>query len=111
MFNEALEQGQKIAEDLGYEAFKGDSTATQSKGIAQASQDSVNELNGRMTAIQSHTSSIMGGVQQLTRDSAQVLKHLASIERNTSELQQVRLDVNRLASAVDDMTTRGVKMI
>lgn len=111
MFNEALEQGQKIAEDLGYEAFKGDSTATQRKGIAQASQDSVNELNGRMTAIQSHTSSIMGGVQQLTRDSAQVLKHLASIERNTSELQQVRLDVNRLASAVDDMATRGVKMI
>lgn len=111
MFNEALEQGQKIAEDLGYEAFKGDSTATQRKGIAQASQDSVNELNGRMTAIQSHTSSIMGGVQQLTRDSAQVLKHLASIERNTSELQQMRLDVNRLASAVDDMATRGVKMI
>lgn len=111
MFNEALEQGQKIAEELGYEAFKGDSTATQRKGIAQASQDSVNELNGRMTAIQSHTSSIMGGVQQLTRDSAQVLKHLASIERNTSELQQMRLDVNRLASAVDDMATRGVKMI
>lgn len=111
MFNEALEQGQKIAEELGYEAFKGDSTATQRKGIAQASQDSVNELNGRMTAIQSHTSSIMGGVQQLTRDSAQVLKHLASIERNTSELQQMRLDVSRLASAVDDMATRGVKMI
>lgn len=118
MFNEALEQGQKIAEELGYEAFKGDSTATQHKGIAQASQDSVNELNGRMTAIQSHTSSIMGGVQQLTRDSAQVLKHLASIERNTSELQQMRLDLNRVATSVDrvatsvdDMATRGVRMI
>lgn len=111
MFNEALEQGQKIAEDLGYEAFKGDSTASQRKGIAQASQDSVNELNGRMTAIQSHTSSIMGGVQQLTRDSAQALRHLAGIESNTAELKQMRLDVNRLASAVDDMATRGVKMI
>ena len=54
------------------------------QGIATASQDSVDELNGRFTAIQGHTFSINESVKVLAANSIQVLRHLAGIEYNLS---------------------------
>lgn len=106
-YNEFLENADQYAESVGINTFDSERSA-ESKGIAQASQDSVDELNGRMTAIQGHTYSLMEGQRQLINDSAQVLRHLAGIESNTAELRQMRLDMAAMRSDISDIATRGI---
>ena len=106
-YNEFLENADQYAESVGINTFDSERSA-KSKGIAQASQDSVDELNGRMTAIQGHTYSLMEGQRQLINDSAQVLRHLAGIESNTAELRQMRLDMAAMRSDISDIATRGI---
>lgn len=106
-YNEFLERSDRMAEEQGINTFNGERTAAV-KGIAQASQDSVDELNGRMTAIQSHTSMLVDGQKQLINDSAQALTYLAGIESNTAELKQMRLDMSAMRKDISDMATRGI---
>lgn len=110
-YNEYLTEADKRAESYGINTFDDTSVEASRRGIAQASQQSIDELNGRATAIQSHTFSIMEGTKQLTRDSAQILRHLAGIENNTSRLETMEHTLKRMDSNIDRMTTRGVKMI
>ena len=106
-YNEFLENADQYAESVGINTFDSERSA-ESKGIAQASQDSVDELNGRVTAIQGHTYSLVEGQRQLINDSAQVLRHLAGIESNTAELRQMRLDMAAMRSDISDIATRGI---
>lgn len=106
-YNAYLDRADKMAEEQGINAFNGERSAA-AKGIAQTSQDSVDELNGRATAIQSHTFSIMESTKQLTRDTAAMLSHLAGIESNTAELRQMRLDMSAMRRDINDMATRGI---
>ena len=108
--NDFYKRMDNMAEGMGFDTFNQERSA-QSRGIAQASQESIDELNGRATAIQSHTYSIMEGTKQLTRDSAQILRHLAGIESNTSRLQAVEQSLKRMEGNIDRIATRGVKMI
>lgn len=110
-YNEYLTEADKRAESYGINTFDDTSVEASRRGIAQASQQSIDELNGRATAIQSHTFSIMEGTKQLTRDSAQILRHLAGIEDNTSRLEAMEHSLKRMDSNIDRMATRGVKMI
>lgn len=106
-YNEFLERSDRMAEEQGINTFNGERTAV-AKGIAQASQDSVDELNGRMTAIQSHTSMLVDGQKQLINDSAQALTYLAGIESNTAELKQMRQDMGAMRKDISDIATRGI---
>ena len=110
-YNQYLTEADKRAESYGINTFNDAGVEASRRGIAQASQESIDELNGRATAIQSHTFSIMEGTKQLTRDSAQMLRHLAGIENNTSRLEAMESSLKRMESNVDRMTNRGVKMI
>ena len=110
-YNDFLAEADKRAESYGINTFDDASVEASRRGIAQASQQSIDELNGRATAIQSHTYSIMEGTKQLTRDSAQMLRHLAGIENNTSRLGAMESSLKRMESNIDRMTNRGVKMI
>ena len=56
-----------------------------SKGIATASQDSVDENNARLTTIQGHTYTLVQGMNDLNRTSNAVLDKLTGIEKHTSE--------------------------
>lgn len=104
-----LENLQRIAEEKGIDIFNSDSSRSSSRsGIAQASQDSIDELNGRMTAIQSHTYSIMEYQRQLTRDTAAALRHLSGIEINTHELYGIRGEMAKMRKDISDIATRGV---
>lgn len=105
-----LDMMRQMAKEMGIDIFESDSVgrSAQSKGIAQASQDSVDELNGRMTTIQSHTFSLVEGQRQLVNDSAQALRHLANIERNTDELHQMRSDLSNMKKDINTMVTRGI---
>lgn len=105
--NDYYKRMDNMAEGMGFDTFNQERSA-QSKGIAQASQDSVDELNGRMTTIQSHTFSLVEGQRQLVNDSAQALQHLANIERNTDELHQMRSDLSNMKKDINTIATRGI---
>lgn len=106
-YNDYLDRADRMAEEQGLNTFNGERSA-EAKGITQASQDSVDEMNGRLTTIQSHTFSLVEGQKRLIADSTQVLKHLAGIEVNTAELKQMRQDISLMRSDISDMATRGI---
>ena len=95
--------------------FTGDEEREASqRGIATASQDSVDENNARLATIQSHTYTLVQGVNELNATGTQMLDKLANIDDNTKEtaetLDTVRSDVKRLKDAVEDITTQGIKL-
>lgn len=81
-----------------------------SKGMAQASQDSVDELNGRATAIQGHTFSISTDMKTLVSTSAMMLDRLTAIESNTARLEAIESYMARMDSNIGDMVLKGVRM-
>lgn len=83
------------------------------KGIATASQESVDELNGRATAIQGHTYSLMESAKLLVANSARILDHLAGIEDNTkhlSKLESIEGDMQAVKNTVNDIALKGIKL-
>ena len=95
--------------------FTGDEEREASqRGIATASQDSVDENNARLATIQSHTYTLVQGVADLNATGNQVLDRLTNIDDNTKDaadtLDTVRSDVKRLKDAVEDITTQGLKL-
>lgn len=87
-----------------------DDRTSASKGIAQASQDSVAELNGRATAIQGHTFSISQDMKTLVSTSAMMLERLAGIESNTARLESIEDNIARVRSDINDINLRGIKL-
>lgn len=108
--NETL-KGLDLSSDTA--AAESERTST-SKGIAQASQDSVDELNGRATAIQSHTFSISNDMKTLVNTSAMMLDRLAGIESNTAHLEMIDSNIASLNKEMgnlrSDLTMRGIKL-
>ncbi len=95
--------------------FEEDSERTGSeRGIATASQDSVDENNARLTTIQGHTYTLVQGVSELNATGNQILEKLSGIESNTAEtaeeVKDMRKDVKALKDSVDDITTQGLKL-
>ena len=84
------------------------------RGIATASQESVDENNGRLTAIQGHTFSIVQGVTELNRTSNAILDKVAGIERNTmnanSRLYEIQGELQAVKSSLDTIADRGVRI-
>lgn len=81
-----------------------------STGITQASQDSVDELNGRATAIQSHTFSINERVGNLVSITSQMLTAVRGVETNTSRLEQIEDSLSMMESNISDIVTKGIKV-
>lgn len=83
------------------------------KGIATASQESVDELSGRATAIQGHTYSIMESSRLLVANSSLILMHLAGIETNTRQLarlERIENDMGSVKNTVNDIALKGLKL-
>lgn len=84
------------------------------KGIATASQDSVDELNGRATAIQTHTASIAAGTARLTSLAQSTFDQLVEVARMVKEgnatRQRIETSTATIATKVRDFETYGVKM-
>ena len=99
---------QSIGADMG-EMLSGDR-----KGIATASQDSVDELNGRATAIQSHTASIAAGTARLTSLAQSTFDQLVEVARMVKEgnatRQRIETSTATLATKVRDFDTYGIKV-
>lgn len=86
----------------------------ESRGIATASQDSVDENNARLTTIQGHTYSLVQGVTELNATSNQILARVTGIERNTDEtnnkLDNMNTRIRRIEDSVDDIQRAGIKI-
>lgn len=84
------------------------------KGIATADQDSIDELNGRMTAVQSHTFSISENTKRLLTTTQLILSSLLHIEEETDGLhdrmERVEDYTKRIHDSVDDIATKGIKL-
>ena len=86
----------------------------ESRGIATASQDSVDENNARLTTIQGHTYTLVQGVTELNATSNQILARVTGIERNTDEtnnkLDNMNNRIRRIEDSVDDIQRAGIKI-
>lgn len=84
------------------------------KGIATASQDSVDELNGRMTAVQGHTFNIAENTRLLLATTNEILKGVVGIERNTgnvhARLSVVEQHLKSVKDTVGDIALKGIKI-
>ena len=84
------------------------------KGIATASQESVDELNGRATAIQGHTYSISENTKLLLASVNLILQSVLNIERHTEamaeQVSDVRLSVKEVKDTVNDIALKGIKL-
>lgn len=84
------------------------------KGIATASQESVDELNGRATAIQGHTFSINENTKQLVVTANLILESVLNIESETSgfglRLERMETNLKSVRDTLDDINLKGLKM-
>ena len=105
----ALNQGMK---DLFFEDTA--ERQVESRGIATASQESVDENNARLTTIQGHTYSLVQGMSELNATSNQILARVTGIERNTDEtnnkLDNMNSRIRRIESSVDEIQTKGIRI-
>lgn len=101
-------EGKEIDEKLGYEG-KSDREASE-KGIAQASQTSIDELNGTMTNIQSHTFSINQQMASVVNITSQILARVTSIDANTSRLSEIEDTMKYMREDISSMATKGIVM-
>lgn len=106
----------KILEDtlnqLGIEVD--DALGGQRKGIAAASQDSIDELNGRATAIQTHTAEIAAGTARLVSLAQKTFDELAEVSRMVKEGNAIRLRMESATANLErkmrDFETQGIKL-
>lgn len=115
----AQEEYKKAAEEFKRQGIdlSGSSAATREasqKGIATASQDSVDELNGRMTAVQGHTFNIAENTRLLLATTNEILKGVVGIERNTgnvhARLSVVEQHLKSVKDTVGDIALKGIKI-
>jgi hypothetical protein len=81
------------------------------KGFASMSQDSANELNGRFTAIQTHTYMITENVKILVANSNQILRYLAGMEsiiKYCENLEGMNNNISYMKSGIDDINLKGI---
>lgn len=113
-YNALLKKYQEMAAEKGVDIFQPDEEerkASSKTGIT-ASQDSVNETNGRLTTMQGHTYTINENVKVLVAVSSQALEKLTNIDRNTKELcdktDKVIEQNDSIKKGVESINTRGV---
>lgn len=115
-YNDLMEKYQQMAQSKGVTIFGSEDATRQAsqKGIATASQESVDELNGRATAIQGHTFSISENTKLLLATSNAILRSVLNIESNTNELPTrmtaIESNVKDLKASVNDIALKGIRI-
>lgn len=86
---------------------QGQETTAQGKGIATASQDSVDELNGRMTVIQANTTELLENSALNVHYTSSILSVVTNIKSDTgairSDIADMRSDVHSLKQTVEQL--------
>ena len=91
-----------------------ESRSASAEGIATASQESVDELNGRMTAVQGHTYSINENTKALLTTTNLILQSVINIDTNTDSISDrmatVETSVKEIRNTVNDIALKGIKV-
>ena len=86
------------------------------RGIATASQESVDENNGRLTVIQSHTYTMNENVKLLVLFSDKMLETTNAIRENSEfckkldKLDSIDKEITRLRVKLDEISDDGLKV-
>lgn len=111
-----LEDAKRAGAEKGLNLFtpddskSGERREASRKGLAQASQDSIDELSGRATAIQGHTYDISTYTRQLVTTSGAILGRVTEIRDNTNRLEQIEGATDKLRRSMDEITIKGIKV-
>lgn len=91
--DEAIKLRDEIAAATGYDELSSESSSQDStkKGFATASQDSIDELSGRFTAVQMDTSAIRELMVSVNADFASVRLSAGEIKQHTDEIRNLSL--------------------
>lgn len=85
-----------------------------SRGIATASQDSVDENNARLTTIQGHTYNIVEQTKQLANTANLILLSVVNIDNETSgmgaRLGRMEGSLKAVKDTVEDIAVKGIKV-
>lgn len=103
-FKTLLEAYDKALEGIGIDINSQDDNGrnAEARGIARASQESVDENNARLAMMQQHTYTINANVAQLVTFSASALEHLSAIHQNTNRLAKIE-------SSLANIETYGIR--
>lgn len=108
-----MEHWKEEANKQGFYLWETENREVSSNNGIAASQDSVNELNGRATAIQGHTYSINEGIKSLVSHCAKFLEILTGIRENTSyckNLESINSNIKEMKESIGNMNDKGVIM-
>lgn len=111
-----LEDAKRAGAEKGLNLFtpddskSGERREASRKGLAQASQDSIDELSGRATAIQGHTYDIATYTRQLVTTSGAILGRVTEIRDNTNRLERIECATDKLRRSMDEITIKGIKV-
>lgn len=79
-------------------------------GIANVTQDTAEEMNGRLTQIQSHTFAICENMKNMVQMQQTQLTILQGIHTDTGQLHAIRADIEVLKTSVSDIQIKGIKL-
>ncbi len=113
--NSLYQQYQDMAAQHGLNIFQPDEQEREAskRGIATASQESVDENNGRLTVIQGHTFTISENMKILVDCNAKILLVLSGIQTNTahcSRLEKIEKDMGAIKDGISDINTKGINL-
>lgn len=113
MVKDMMTERDLLAEITGYDDTQSNREASK-RGIATASQDSVDELNGRATAIQGHTYSIAENTKLMLETTQGILASVMHIESETDgmseRLEGIERGVDNMADVLELITTKGIRL-
>lgn len=103
-----MEQWKEEANKQGFNLWETANREVSAKGIESVNQESVDELNGRATAIQGHTYLISESMKLLIANAGRMLELLTGIRDNTSHLEDIKHSNKEMLLAIDNMNNKGL---
>ena len=99
-FYSNLMESMGIASEFALEGTKG-------SGIAKASQESIDELNGRFMSVQMFTANISGSVERLYQNSTSIMRDVSDIRGFQQTICQ---KIGVLQSDLQDIKNYGIRV-
>lgn len=109
--NAVLEGIQNYGDEQGFDLFSGANRRGATAAGIQVTQDSFDEMSGRVTAIQGSVMNIQADTHALATTASSILQHVVNIDDNTAELKTMRQDMRAMRNTMQEWATRGVKTI
>lgn len=103
-----MEQWKEEANKQGFNLWETANREVSAKGIESVNQESVDELNGRTTAIQGHTYLISESMKLLVANAGKMLELLTGIRDNTAHLEAIKASNKEMQIAIDNMNNKGL---